>query len=104
MVAPHVIGFTVTPGGPAANPPRAVATGADDTGVIVSDDTQAPGLTVADPVVRPGAVVINPTTGPGPEPAPPPSRATGRSTTTAPASWSGCRTTPTHASTSDAAC
>ncbi len=59
MVAAYVIGFSVTQDYLAQNPPLQFATGPDDTGVIISFNTQAPGVE-SNPVVRPGALAINP--------------------------------------------
>lgn len=59
MVAAYVIGFSVTQDYLNQNAPLAFATGADDTGVIISYNTEAPGVTQS-PVVRPGALAINP--------------------------------------------
>lgn len=62
MVAAYLIGYGVTRKYLAANPQLKFATGADDTGVIASWNTEAPGLTVTNPVVQPGAIAINPIT------------------------------------------
>ena len=59
MVAAYVIGFSVTQDYLDQNAPLAFATGPDDTGVIISYNTEAPGVTQS-PVVRPGALAINP--------------------------------------------
>jgi hypothetical protein len=59
MVAAYVIGFSVTSDYLAQNPPLKFATGPDDTGVIISYNTEAEGVT-SSPVVRPGAIAINP--------------------------------------------
>lgn len=58
MVAAYLIGYTVTDeflGKGNFN----FAAGADDTGVVISWNTEAPGVT-GNPVVTPGALVINP--------------------------------------------
>ena len=62
MVAAYVIGYSVTPKFLAANPHLKFATGAADTGVIISYNTQAPTIAAPNPVVLPGALVINPIT------------------------------------------
>lgn len=59
MVAAYVIGFSVTKDYLAQNTPLKFATGPDDTGVIISYNTEAEGVTTS-PVVRPGAIAINP--------------------------------------------
>lgn len=62
MVAAYVIGYGVTRSYLAQNPQLKFATGASDTGVIVSWNTEAPGLTIKNPVVNPGSIAINPIT------------------------------------------
>ena len=62
MVAAYVIGYSVTPEYLAANPHLKFATGPDDTGVIISYNTQAPEIGGKNPVVLPGALAINPIT------------------------------------------
>jgi hypothetical protein len=62
MIAAYVIGYGVTHSYLAANPQLSFATGASDTGVIVSWNTEAPGLTIPNPVVQPGSIAINPIT------------------------------------------
>lgn len=59
MVAAYVIGFSVTKDYLAQNAPLKFATGPDDTGVIISYNTEAQGVTNS-PLVRPGALAINP--------------------------------------------
>lgn len=59
MVAAYVIGFSVTQDYLDQNPPLKFASGPDDTGVIISYNTEAEGVTQS-PVVRPGALAINP--------------------------------------------
>ncbi len=59
MVAAYVIGFSVTKDYLAQSTPLKFATGPDDTGVIISYNTEAEGVT-GSPVVRPGAIAINP--------------------------------------------
>lgn len=61
MVAAYVIGYSVTGAYLAKNPHLKFAQGSDDTGVIISYNTQAPELPDGrNPVVLPGALVINP--------------------------------------------
>ena len=60
MVAAYVIGYGVTRSYLAQNRQLKFATGANDTGVIVSWNTEAPGLTIKNPVVNPGSIAINP--------------------------------------------
>jgi hypothetical protein len=63
MVAAYVIGYSITPEYLAQNPHLKFATGPDDTGVIVTYNTEAPTLLPpGNPVVLPGALVINPIT------------------------------------------
>jgi hypothetical protein len=59
MIAAYLIGFSVTEDYLKQNPPLKFATGPDDTGVIISYNTEAEGVT-KNPVVRPGALAINP--------------------------------------------
>lgn len=64
MVAAYVIGFSVTKDYLSANnndnyPKLKFATGPDDTGVIISYNTQAPGVK-QNPVVRKNSIAINP--------------------------------------------
>ena len=59
MVAAYVIGFSVTKDYLAQNAPLKFATGTDDTGVIISFNTEGEGVT-SSPLVRPGALAINP--------------------------------------------
>ncbi|MBC3898884.1 DUF3089 domain-containing protein [Acetobacterium malicum] len=61
MVAAYVIGYTVTEDYLAANPHLKFAEGPDDTGVIVSYNTEAPEvLAPGNPVITAGALAINP--------------------------------------------
>jgi hypothetical protein len=61
MIAAYVIGYSVTDEYLARNPHLKFATGPDDTGVIVSYNTQAPNVAVnGNPIVLPGAMAINP--------------------------------------------
>lgn len=61
MVAAYVIGYSVTEDYLAANPHLKFAEGADDTGVIISYNTEGPGNKEQfNCVVREGAIAINP--------------------------------------------
>lgn len=60
MVAAYLIGYPVTGEYLDANPHLKFATGAADTGVIISYNTEAPGVTERNPVLLPNARVINP--------------------------------------------
>ena len=62
MIAAYVIGYSITPDYLAQNPELRFAEGPDDTGVIVSYNTEAPKVIGNNPVVLPGALVINPIT------------------------------------------
>jgi pimeloyl-ACP methyl ester carboxylesterase len=62
MIAAYVPGYSITPQYHQQNPELKFATGADDTGVMISYNTVAPNASVPDPVVLPGAMVINPIT------------------------------------------
>lgn len=63
MIAAYVIGYSVTAGYLAENPHLRFAEGPDDTGVIVSYNTEAPDVVPGtNPVVLAGALVINPIT------------------------------------------
>jgi hypothetical protein len=62
MVAAYVIGYGVTRSYLKQNRQLTFARGADDTGVIVSWNTEAPGLRIKNPVVNPGSIAINPIT------------------------------------------
>lgn len=63
MIAAYVIGYSVTTSYLAANPHLKFAEGADDTGVIISYNTEAPDTVAGtNPVVLPGALAINPIT------------------------------------------
>ena len=59
MVAAYVIGFSITEDYLKANPHLKFAEGADDTGVIISYNTEGPG-NANNLVVLPGAISINP--------------------------------------------
>ncbi len=62
MVAAYVIGYSITGDYLTNNPHLKFAEGADDTGVIISYNTESPDFTGTNPVVLPGALVINPIT------------------------------------------
>ncbi len=62
MIAAYVIGYSVTDEYLAQNPHLKFARGRDDTGVIISYNTQAPAIEGTNPVVLPSAHVINPIT------------------------------------------
>ncbi|WP_338668324.1 DUF3089 domain-containing protein [Pseudodesulfovibrio methanolicus] len=59
LVAAYLIGYSVTREDLRKYPWIKPAKGADDTGVVVSWNTQEPGAT-GSPVLRPGAIAINP--------------------------------------------
>ncbi len=60
MVAAYVIGYSVTDDYLSENPHLKFAEGADDTGVIISYNTEAPTIEGSNPVLLPGAMAINP--------------------------------------------
>lgn len=60
MIAAYVIGYSITDKYLAANPHLKFASGPDDTGVIISYNTQAPVIEGVNPIIMPGANVINP--------------------------------------------
>jgi hypothetical protein len=62
MVAAYVVGYSVTPTFLAANPHLKFAQRTDDTGVIISYNTEAPTIGGPNPVVLPSALAINPIT------------------------------------------
>jgi hypothetical protein len=62
MVAAYVVGYSVTSEYLADNPHLKFAEGPDDTGVIISYNTEAPVREGNNPVLLPGAQVINPIT------------------------------------------
>ncbi|MBI4799509.1 MAG: DUF3089 domain-containing protein [Desulfarculus sp.] len=63
MIAAYVIGYSVTTSYLADNPHLKFAEGPDDTGVIISYNTEAPDTVAGtNPVVLPGALAINPIT------------------------------------------
>jgi hypothetical protein len=60
MIAAYVIGYSVTADFLSQNPHLKFAQGPDDTGVIISYNTEAPNVTARNPVLLPGAIAINP--------------------------------------------
>ncbi len=62
MVGAYVIGYSVTLDYLSQNPQLKFAEGPDDTGVVISYNTEAPDVTGNNPVVLPGAQAINPIT------------------------------------------
>jgi hypothetical protein len=62
MIVAYVPGYSITPQYLQQNSELKFAESADDTQVIVSYNTVAPGTKMPDPVVLPGAMVINPIT------------------------------------------
>ncbi len=60
MIAAYVIGYSVTGEYLSKNPHLKFAEGPDDTGVIISYNTEAPEVAGNNPVVLPGAIAINP--------------------------------------------
>ena len=62
MIAAYVIGYSVTDDYLAKNTHLKFAKDANDTGVIISYNTEAPTIEGKNPVVLPGAKVINPIT------------------------------------------
>jgi len=63
MVAAYVIGYSVTGEYLSKNPHLKFAQGPDDTGVIISYNTEAPDVAPGtNPVVSPGGIAINPIT------------------------------------------
>jgi len=62
MVAAYVIGFSITSEYLARNPQLKFAEGPDDTGVIISYNTEAPVMHGTNPVTMPGGIAINPIT------------------------------------------
>jgi hypothetical protein len=62
MIAAYVIGYSVTDDYLVKNPHLKFAEGPDDTGVIISYNTQAPVIEGNNPVLLPGAIAINPIT------------------------------------------
>lgn len=62
MIAAYVIGYSITGDYLAKNPHLKFAEGPDDTGVIISYNTEAPVIEGKSPLVLPGAISINPIT------------------------------------------
>lgn len=62
MIASYVVGYSVTGDYMKKNPHLKFAEAATDTGVIVSYNTEAPGITGKNPVLLDGALAINPIT------------------------------------------
>jgi hypothetical protein len=62
MIAAYVIGYSITADYLAKNPHLKFAEGPDDTGVIISYNTEAPFLGGINPVTMPGGIAINPIT------------------------------------------
>jgi hypothetical protein len=62
MIAAYVPGYSITPHYLAQNPILRFAKGPNDTGVIVSWNTEAPTVAGANPVLLPGGLAINPIT------------------------------------------
>ncbi len=62
MIAAYIIGYSVTDEYLQENPHLKFAEGADDTGVIISYNTEAPTVEGNNPVILDGALVINPIT------------------------------------------
>lgn len=62
FIAAYVIGFSVTPDYIAHNAPLKFAESRTDQKVIISWNTESPGITEANPVVMQGALAINPIT------------------------------------------
>jgi len=60
MIAAYIIGYSITGEYLAKNPHLKFAHGPDDTGVIISYNTEAPNVEGNNPVVLPGAIAINP--------------------------------------------
>jgi hypothetical protein len=59
MIAAYTIGISVTADDLSSHPYLKFAEGAEDTGVIIAYNTEAPGVT-SSPLVREGALAINP--------------------------------------------
>ena len=60
MIAAYVIGFSITGDYLTQNPQLKFATGPDNTGVIISYNTEAPVMKVANPVTMPGGLQSTP--------------------------------------------
>ena len=62
MIAAYVIGYSITEDYLVKNPHLKFAEGPDDTGVIISYNTEAPEMKGKNPVTLPGGISINPIT------------------------------------------
>jgi hypothetical protein len=62
MIAAYVVGQSITSEYLAQNPHLKFATGPDDTGVILSWNTEAPVVNGTNPITMPGGIAINPIT------------------------------------------
>jgi hypothetical protein len=62
MIAAYVVGQSITPDYLAENPHLKFAGGPEDTGVIVSWNTEAESIAATNPVTTPGGIAINPIT------------------------------------------
>jgi hypothetical protein len=62
MIVAYVIGYSITKDYLVKNPHLKFAEGPNDTGVIVSYNTEAPDFKGSNPVLLPGAIAINPIT------------------------------------------
>lgn len=62
MIAAYVVGQSITPEYLAENPHLKFATGPDDTGVVISWNTEAESIAATNPVTTPGGIAINPIT------------------------------------------
>lgn len=62
MVAAYVVGQSITPDYLAANPHLRYTSRPDDTGVLVSWNTEAPVIAAPNPVTLPGGIAVNPIT------------------------------------------
>jgi hypothetical protein len=62
MVAAYVIGYSITSDYLAQNPQLKFTEGPNDTGVVISYNTEAPVMHGTNPVTMPGGVAINPIT------------------------------------------
>jgi hypothetical protein len=62
MIAAYVVGYSITPRYLAEHPFLKFAKGRNDTGVIVSWNTEAPTVAGKNPVLLPGGLAINPIT------------------------------------------
>ena len=62
MIAAYVVGYSITQDYLDENPFLKFTKGGDDTGVIVSWNTEAPTIAAPNPVVLPGGIAVNPIT------------------------------------------